>query len=50
MPYSVQRRGTKYVVVGPSGVHGTHPTKTAANAQLRALYANSGKEAKKKRK
>jgi hypothetical protein len=42
MPYDIRRnygscRG--YAVVGPSGPHGCHPTRTAAIQQQRALYA-----------
>jgi len=43
MPYDIRRnyRGKSgYSVVGPDGKnHGTHPTRTAAIEQQRALYA-----------
>jgi len=41
MPYRIVQRGSKFQVVGETGkVHGTHPTKEKAQAQMRALYAN----------
>lgn len=42
MPYQVMQRGSKWVVVkADSGrVLGTHPTKEAAQEQVRAIYAN----------
>lgn len=41
MPWSVKRRGHKYVVVKPDGkVVGTHSTREKALQHLRALYAN----------
>lgn len=45
---SVKQRGSKFVVTDKSGrkVLGTHPTKSAANAQLRAIEAS--KHAKKR--
>jgi len=50
MPYSVRKRGTKYVVVSDAGkVKGTHTSKAKANRQLRALYANVP-DAKRKKK
>jgi hypothetical protein len=50
MPYEVEKRGNKYVVTSPNGVKGTHSTKAEAQAQQRALYANTGEEAKPKRR
>jgi hypothetical protein len=41
MPWKVQKRGARYVVVGEDGkVKGTHTTKEKAEKQRRALYAN----------
>ena len=42
MPYDIRRNYggcNGYAVVGPSGAHGCHPTRTAAINQQRALYA-----------
>jgi hypothetical protein len=46
MPYAVRRSGSKWsVVVKATGkVVGTHDTKKAAQAQMRAVYANEKKE------
>ena len=51
MPYSVRKRGKKYVVVNKDTgkVKGTHPSKAKANRQLRALYANVPDAKRKKR-
>lgn len=41
MPYGVRRSGSQYVVVDDNGkVVGRHPTRSAAERQRRALYAN----------
>jgi hypothetical protein len=42
MPFEITKQGSKYKVVttATGKVHGTHPTKRQAVAQLRALYAN----------
>lgn len=41
MPYHIERSGSNYDVVSDSGkVVGTHPTKSKAASQVRALYAN----------
>jgi hypothetical protein len=41
MPYRIQRSGSEYAVVDDKGkTVGTHPTKSKATAQVRALYAN----------
>jgi hypothetical protein len=50
MPYKIKKRGSKYVVVSPHGVKGIHDTKAQAEAQQRAIYANTGDEAKPKRR
>jgi hypothetical protein len=46
MPYSVSRRGNKWVVYNPESgkVFGTHETREQAMAQVRALYANAPPE------
>lgn len=46
MPYKIQSEGNKFCVVKETDgkVMGCHPTKAEAQAQLRALYANSGGE------
>lgn len=43
MPYGLRKKGKKYQVIKKSDgkVMGTHPSKAAATAQIRALYANS---------
>ena len=49
MPYEIVKRAGQFVVRKQGGdqkVHGTHPTRAKAIAQLRALYAAEG--AKKK--
>jgi hypothetical protein len=41
MPYHIERSGSQYDVVSEDGkVVGTHPTKSKAASQVRALYAN----------
>lgn len=42
MPYKIKKAGDKFQVVKVEGgkVMGTHPSRTKARAQLRALYAN----------
>jgi hypothetical protein len=41
MPYSIERLGSQYAVVDDKGkTVGTHPSKSKAEAQVRALYAN----------
>lgn len=42
MPYKIKKAGNKFQVVKAEGgkVMGTHPSRTKARAQLRALYAN----------
>lgn len=41
MPYDIRRSGSQYQVVSESGtVVGTHPTRSAAEEQRRAVYAN----------
>jgi hypothetical protein len=41
MPYRIQRSGSQYAVVDDKGkTVGTHPTKSKATEQVRALYAN----------
>lgn len=42
MPFKVKRSGKRYKVVTErtGKVHGTHPTKAKAMAQMRAMYAN----------
>lgn len=41
MPYHIERSGSQYAVVDDSGkTVGTHPTKSKAAEQVRALYAN----------
>lgn len=41
MPYHIERSGSQYAVVNENGkTVGTHPTKSKAAAQVRALYAN----------
>lgn len=41
MPYHIERSGSQYAVVDDKGkTVGTHPTKSKAAAQVRALYAN----------
>ena len=44
MPYAVEKKGRKYVVVKKSDgkVMGTHPTLARAYAQLAAIKANEG--------
>jgi len=46
MPWEIKQRGSKYVVVkkGTNEVVGTHNSRTAAVAHLRALYANTEEE------
>lgn len=46
MPYAVRKKGTKYQVVKKDDgkVLGTHPSKTSAQRQIRAIYANEGKK------
>ena len=50
MPYSITntRGGAPYQVINKvtRKVHGTHPSLAKAQAQLRALYANTGPEAR----
>lgn len=47
MPWSVKRRGSRYAVVKKSGeVVAMHATREKALAHLRALYANTGDEAR----
>jgi hypothetical protein len=42
MPWHVNKRGSKFVVVDDKGkVYGTHDTHKEAEAQVRALYANT---------
>ena len=50
MPYTVEKSGSKWLVKSPNGIKGTHATKAEAEAQQRALYANTGDEAKPKRR
>ena len=41
MPYHIERSGSQYAVVDDKGkTVGTHPTKSKAASQVRALYAN----------
>ena len=50
MPYRIQKRGRKYLVVNDQGeVKGEHPTKEKALRQLRALYANVPDARRKKK-
>ena len=42
MPYKVQKRGKKFAVTHGGKTFGTHPTKSKAQKQVRAIYANSG--------
>lgn len=44
MPYGVKKKGGKWVVYNreTGKVYGTHPSKVAAVAQLKAIYANTG--------
>lgn len=46
MPWDVRKRGSKYVVVkeGSGKVVGTHDTRSKAERQLSALYANYDKD------
>jgi hypothetical protein len=43
MPYAVRKRGSQYVVVNADTgrVFGRHSTKSKAERQKRALYANA---------
>ena len=43
MPYGIKRVGGKFQVISQDTgrVHGTHPSRSDAAAQLRALYANA---------
>jgi len=51
MPYLVVQRDGKWVVItkATGKVHGTHKSRRDALAQMRAMYANSGPEAKEKK-
>lgn len=42
MPYAVKKVGTKYKVIkkDDGAVMGTHPSPTAAQRQIAAIYAN----------
>ena len=44
MPYAIKKSGDKYQVINKDTgrVLGTHPTREQAEAQLRAVYANTG--------
>ena len=44
MPYAIKKSGSKWQVVNKDTgrVLGTHPSKAKAEAQLRAVYANTG--------
>lgn len=50
MPYLIVQRDGKWVVITKETgkVHGTHDSKKKAKAQLKALYANTGDEAREK--
>ena len=42
MPYKVVKSGSTYKVKDPKGkTYGTHKSKSKAQAQVRALYANT---------
>ena len=41
MPYSLEKRGNKWCVVGPSRTHGCHDSRADAIKQQRALYVNA---------
>jgi hypothetical protein len=44
MPYTLEKRGSEYCVIGPSGKnHGCHDSRAKAIKQQRALYANEPK-------
>lgn len=50
MPYEIVKRAGQFVVIKQGGdrkVHGTHPTRARAIAQLRALYAAENDQKKK---
>ena len=49
MPYMIRRQDGRYCVVNQdtNRVYGCHDTRDEAEAQLRALFANTGPEAKK---
>lgn len=49
MPYSIRKAGNKFQVISSDTgkVHGTHPSKENATAQLRAMYANAPPEKEK---
>lgn len=42
MPYKIQKKNNKYIVVAKDSgdIKGTHDTRAKALAQLKALYAN----------
>ena len=47
MPYKISQKGKTFFVEKESGrVIGTHPTKSKAMAQMKALYANASPEEK----
>jgi hypothetical protein len=50
MPYHIKEENGEFKVVGPSGVHGTHSSRVKAEAQIAAIYANTGGEGKPKRR
>lgn len=46
MPYKIRKKGDKWEVYNPDTgkVYGTHDTKSDAEDQVKALYANSDPE------
>ena len=50
MPYEIVKRAGQFVVVKKGGdrkVHGSHPTRARAIAQMRALYAAEADKGKR---
>jgi len=49
MPYALKKNGDKWQVVKKDDGHvmGTHDSKQKASNQIKAIYANEGKEKKK---
>ena len=45
MPYSLEKRGSQWCVVGPTRTHGCHDSRADAIKQQRALYVNAPESA-----
>jgi hypothetical protein len=50
MPYTVRKTAGGYAVTHAGHTFGRHPSKAAAQRQIRAIYANENKPKRRRRK